>query len=159
MRLCKRHPKLRVEPEQATSDNMSPSLTDPIHHLLTSVSLTNLTSNPIQHLSTWACAYFDDVSQSTACITSSFGESTSTLLNKFWYTYSYIYKIITFWILLAIILIPTTKTIPISLHLNIGIISPGPETRPRSFTAMSNFSAITTLSFIFGPHYSSPIIN
>ena len=35
---------------------------------------------------------FDDFSQSTACNATRFGECSSTLLNRLWYLYSYIYK-------------------------------------------------------------------
>ena len=36
--------------------------------------------------------YLGNFSQSTACIASRFGECSSTMLHKLWYTYSYIYK-------------------------------------------------------------------
>ena len=38
------------------------------------------------------CSYFGDFSQSTACNATRFEEFSSTLLDKLWYTYSYIYK-------------------------------------------------------------------
>ena len=40
----------------------------------------------------WFCSYFGNFSQSTACNAVGFGECSSTLLDKLWYTYSYIYK-------------------------------------------------------------------
>ena len=40
----------------------------------------------------WICSYFGDCSQSTICNATRFGECSSTLLDKLWYTYSYIYK-------------------------------------------------------------------
>ena len=54
---------------------------------------------------------------------------------------------------------PTAKTVPISLDLNTGIISPDPSTRIQSFTTpfnctMTNYITTTNLAFEFGPHYS-----
>ena len=117
--------------------------TGPIQHLLTSIFLPNFTSSSIRNRSTWPNTYFDDVSQSTGCIASRFWEIVSTLLNKLWYTYSYIYKMIIILILLTIVVMPTTKTIFISLDINAGIISPKPTARTRLFAAMSNFTPIT----------------
>lgn len=37
-------------------------------------------------------SYFEYFSQSTVCIATRFGEGNTTLLNKLWYLYSYIYK-------------------------------------------------------------------
>ena len=54
---------------------------------------------------------------------------------------------------------PKIMTIPVSLDLNTGIISPKPTTRTQSFTAMSNFAPITDLSFLVGPHHLSHTIN
>ena len=78
------------------------------------------------------------ISQSTR---SRFGESSSTSLDKLWYTYSYIYRIIIL-ILLAILFMPTTD----STTFPIGIVSPSPQIpRTRSFT-MSNFTSIVEFS-------------
>ena len=83
----------------------------------------------------------------------------STLLDKLWYIYSYIYKATTtayalfhiFALLfLVLILMPTPST---SLLPGIVSLSPYPLSRTRSFT-MSNFTAITHLNFEFGPHHS-----
>ena len=104
--------------------------------------------------------YHNNLSQSTQF---RFGSS-STLLNKLWYTYSYIYKAtatkatFTFYkpilalLFCLLILMPTTSS---SLHQPPGIVSPSLNLllRTRSFN-MSNFKAITQLNFIFGPHHS-----
>ena len=58
-----------------------------------------------QPLLDWIYYYFGDFSQSTACISTRFRESSSTLLDKFWYTYSYIYKL---WSTYSYIYKPTT---------------------------------------------------
>ena len=68
-----------------TSDTMLSSPTDPIQHLLTSISLPELPSSPIQYQLTWPYASFDDFSQPKQ---SRFGESSSTMLNELWYIYS-----------------------------------------------------------------------
>ena len=84
------------------------------------------------------------------------------MLDKLLYTYSYIYKseatkaTFTFYkpilalLFLLLILIPTTSS---SLHQQPGIVSPSPNplSRTRSFN-MANFTAVTHLYFIFGPH-------
>ena len=54
---------------------------------------------------------FDYFSQSTACIATRFGECSSTLLDKLWYLYLYIYSTTTIILLLfivAILMPPTT---------------------------------------------------
>ena len=106
------------------------------------------------------CDICNNLSQSTRF---RFG-SGSTLLDKLWYTYSYIYKsaatttATTFYkpilalLFLLLILMPTTSS---ALHQQSSIVSPSPNplSRSRSFT-MANYIAITQLYFIFGPHYS-----
>ena len=40
----------------------------------------------------WVCSYFEGFSQTTACTATSFWECSSTLLDRLWYLYSYIYE-------------------------------------------------------------------
>ena len=109
----------------------------------------------------WIRSFFDRISQPTR---SGFGESSSnTSLKKLWYTYSYIYKftktkatifykLIIALLFLLLILMPTPSS---SLHKLSSIVSPSPNplSKTRSFT-MSDFTPITQLFFIFGPHHS-----
>ena len=41
----------------------------------------------------WICSYFGDFFQSTACNATRFGECSSTMLDRLWYLYSYIYNL------------------------------------------------------------------
>ena len=89
--------------------------------------------------------------------------SSSTLLDKLWYTYSYIiyqsaattattfYKTILALLFLLLILMPTTSS---ALHQQSNIVSPSPHplSRSRSFT-MTNYTTINQLYFIFDPHH------
>ena len=60
------------------------------------LSLLSPEAEPSRHNNNWLLFQFyfpfDDFSQSTACIANRSGECSSTLLDKLWYTYSYIYK-------------------------------------------------------------------
>ena len=87
---------------------------------------------------TWICSYFGYCSQSTTCNATRFGECSSTLLDKLWYTYSCIYK-------------PTTTTIHYGIYIFFNSRHTGPfwllpcvkyTTPPSTSTPL-----FTTLSF------------
>ena len=114
--------------------------------------------NPLQLLNQ-ICSYFDGCfSQSTACITTRFGECSSILLHKLWYIYSYIYRLFssntttiistTLFLLVVNILMPTTDQ-PITSS---SIVSSSPFlSQTRSFT-MTDYTSITDWSFKFADH-------
>ena len=109
----------------------------------------------------WICSYFGNFSQSTACNATRFGECSSTLLDRLWYTYSYIYHrassntttIITR-ILLSVGVVVLVTTTDQSTKLS--IVSPSPHlSQTRSFT-MTDYTTITNYSFSFSDHPTCP---
>ena len=92
------------------------------------------------------CSYLVNFSQSNACTVSRFGECSSTLLEKLWYLYSYIYNqatiIVPILLFVIVILMPTTDQPTISSST----VSPSPHlSQTRSFT-MTNYTLITDWS-------------
>ena len=90
----------------------------------------------------WIFSYFGNFSQSTTCIATIFGECSSTLLDKLWYTYSYIYK-------------PTTITIQYRLYIfsnsrwytsPFWLLSSFKHTIPSASTPLSTTRSFTTHS-------------
>ena len=90
----------------------------------------------------WICSYFGNFSQSTTCIATRFGEYSFTLLDKLWYTYSYIYK-------------PTTTTIQYRLYIFLNsrrhtspywLLSSFKQATPSASTPLSTTCSFTTCS-------------
>ena len=111
---------------------------------LKDVSTTCDIKKPLPNL---ICSYFEYFSQSTAYITTRSGESSLTLLNKLWYTYSCIYRF-AFLILLVLLLFIYAKNYqPDAFNIKyIGIVSTSPNLLTR------------TNSFKFATHYLSPTL-
>ena len=148
-----------VLPEIATADS---KITFSSRELLSS-NLEICMPDSKRRMLTSCYNYFEAYSQPT---TIRFWESSSTLLNKIWYTYSYIYKIpsppttfiiILLLLLLVLLLMSTTFT---SIHTIPGIVSlsPNPLSKTRSFTAMSDFTTVTAINFEFGPCHSPQLV-
>ena len=99
--------------------------------------------------------YSEGCSQSMACIVNRFGECCLTLLNKLWYTYSYIYKVSsnsTFYynlfVVVVVILMLTTHQPTTSSNF----VSPSPhQSRTQSFT-ITDHTFLVDWSFKFSDH-------
>ena len=141
---------VQISKTDRTTTTLSPSL---------AISSSKISKTDTEKQLLHLCNNLNNLSQCTQFLR--FGNN-STLLDKLWYTYSYIYKVtaptatifyklILALLLLLLILMPTTSS---SLHQLSSIVSPSPNplSRTRSFT-MANYTAITQLYFIFGPHH------
>jgi len=99
-------------------------------------------------------SYFDAFSQSTACIATGFGECSSTLLDKLWYLYSYIYKPTTTTVQYGISrFLISRHTSPFRLSTILNYASTSSSTTPLSTTS-SILQSSTFLKSCYNPSLS-----